>query len=63
MADSLWTIFESKRQGMTRELIEQFRQRAAADGVTPTTALVRLLERYIRRGFDDDDTGSSAPFR
>ena len=47
MASSIYTIFESRAQGMTRELIEQFKQKAAADGITPTTALVRLMRAYI----------------
>lgn len=61
MPSILWNIYESQRQGMTRELIEQFKHRAIADGTSPTAALVRLLERYVAHGFTDDHPPATAP--
>jgi hypothetical protein len=60
MARTLWNIYESDRQGMTADLLEQFRRRAAADGVSPTSALVRLMRRYLARGFDDGQPEQAA---
>jgi hypothetical protein len=50
----LWNIYESERQGMTRELVDRFKQRAIADGTSPTAALVRLLTQYAAHGFPDE---------
>jgi hypothetical protein len=40
---------------LTPELWRSFVERAHRDGVSPTTALARLLRRYLARGFEHDD--------
>lgn len=57
MARTLWNIYESERQGMTAKLLDDFKRRAAQDGTSPTAALVRIIQRYLVRGFDDQQTG------
>ena len=56
MPTILWNIYESQRQGMTRELIERFKAKATADGTSPTTVLVRLLTEYVSHEFTPADT-------
>jgi hypothetical protein len=47
--NTLWTLRESHRHGLTRELLNTFRQRAEADGIETVTALVQVMREYIAR--------------
>lgn len=60
MARALFQIYESERQGMTAELLEEFKRKAANDGASPTTALARIIRRYVARGFDDGQPTTSS---
>jgi hypothetical protein len=51
MAKLLWTVREHRE--LPADLWEQFKERAAADGHSPTMAMARLIRRYLSRGFDD----------
>jgi hypothetical protein len=50
--NALWTLRESRKHGMTSELLTAFRDRAAQDGIDSIDALVRLLRQYIEHGFE-----------
>lgn len=51
MSKVLWTLRESRE--LSAELWRAFKEQAAAQGHSPTTALSRILRRYIQHGFDD----------
>lgn len=59
----LWTLRESPE--LTAELWSAFRQKVAQNGYAPGPAIVRLIRRYVAKGFDDghveQGTASSAP--
>lgn len=44
---TLWTLRESRKHGMTRELLDAFRERAEAEGIETIAALVRLMRQYV----------------
>lgn len=59
---TIWHVRE--QHGLTRDLLEQFKAKATSDGASPTAALVRMIRRYLARGFDDgapEKAGTSAP--
>ncbi len=47
----IWTLRSSPR--LTPEFFQQFREKARAAGYGPTAAIVRLMQRYLAKGFDD----------
>jgi hypothetical protein len=56
MADKrLLTLHESST--LPRELFDAFTQKARAAGFGQTAAVVRLMRRYLARGFDDGQPG------
>ena len=56
--NTLWTLRESKRYGLTSELISAFRNRAAADGIDTVDALVRVMRQYIESPQQRQDSGT-----
>lgn len=52
MARPIWTLRESPPD-VTPDLWQRFKDKAKAAGYTPTSAVGRLLRRYLDRGFDD----------
>lgn len=56
---TLWHVRE--QHGMTRDLLDQFKQKAASDNMSPNAALVRMIRRYLARGLDDGQPTSAPP--
>lgn len=48
---TLWTLRESR--ALPEDLFQQFKEKAASHGYGPTGAIVRMIRRYIKHGFDD----------
>lgn len=59
--NGLWTLRESKKHGMTAELIAAFRARAAKDGIDTIDAIVRVMRQYIERGFQEPTPPAATP--
>ena len=55
---TLWTLYESRKHGLTTELLTAFRQRAADEGIEAITALVRLMRQYARMPAEATDRTS-----
>jgi hypothetical protein len=51
MAKLLYTIRE--HCDLSAAVWQQFRDRAAQNGHSPTDALARLVRRYLEKGFED----------
>jgi hypothetical protein len=51
MAKLLYTIRE--HPDLPAETWQRFREKAAADGLSPSAALSRLIRRYVAEGLDD----------
>ena len=58
---TLWTLHESKV--LTPELFRRFREKATAHGYGASGALIRLIHRYLDRGFDDGQPEKAPPVR
>ena len=56
MSKPIWTLRESP--DVSPELWRTFKQKATAAGFTPTSAIGRLIRRYLDRGFDDGEAES-----
>ena len=59
MAKLLYGLRE--RGELSAELWERFRARADAAGHSPTDATTRLIQRFLTKGFDDDQPERKAP--
>jgi hypothetical protein len=59
MAKLLWTIREHRE--LPASTWDQFKQKAAANGYSPSAALTRLIKRYLARGFDDGQPERTGP--
>ena len=51
MSKVLWTLRESRE--LSADLWQQFKEKSARSGQSPTATLARIIRRYIDRGFDD----------
>jgi hypothetical protein len=56
---TLWTLRESK--ALSADLFRRFRDKAAANGYGATGAILRLIHRYLERGFDDGQPEKAPP--
>jgi hypothetical protein len=56
---TLWTLRESRT--LTADVFHQFKEKAATHGYGPTGALLRLMHRYLARGFDDGRPEQAEP--